>query len=158
MKDDANHVRRRRIRMLLLLTICGLIASGLSAFPLQWELNFVLQYRTQLPIYLTDWFDKVNQAITETAEKYPLVLYGYDWLGFAHILIAIAFVGPLLDPVKNQWVVIWGMIASALTVLMAFIAEPFREIPFFWSLIDAIIGAGAFVVLWICNRLINQIK
>ncbi len=78
MKDDANHVRRRRIRMLLLLTICGLIASGLSAFPLQWELNFVLQYRTQLPIYLTDWFDKVNQAITETAEKYPLVLYGYD--------------------------------------------------------------------------------
>ena len=118
----------------------------------------MLQYRTQLPIYLTDWFDKVNQAITETAEKYPLVLYGYDWLGFAHILIAIAFVGPLLDPVKNQWVVIWGMIASALTVLMAFIAEPFREIPFFWSLIDAIIGAGAFVVLWICNRLINQIK
>lgn len=158
MKDDVNHIRRRRIRLLLLLTICGLIASGLSAVPLQWELNFVLQYRMQLPTYLVDWFEKVNQAITETGDKYPLVLYGYDWLGFAHILIAIAFVGPLLDPVKNQWVVIWGMIASALTVLMAFIAEPFREIPFFWSLIDAVIGAGAFMVLWMCNRLINQIK
>lgn len=158
MNYHANNGLRKKIRMALLLTIAGLIASGLSAIPLKTELNFVLQFREQLPVFLVEWFDKVNLAITETSEKYPLVLYGYDWLGFAHVLIALAFIGPLLDPVKNQWVVIWGMMASALTIAMALVAERFRDIPFFWSLIDAAIGAGAFLILWICNTWINQLK
>lgn len=158
MNYHANNGLRKKIRMALLLTIAGLIASGLSAIPLKTELNFVLQFREQLPVLLVEWFDKVNLAITETSEKYPLVLYGYDWLGFAHVLIALAFIGPLLDPVKNQWVVIWGMMASALTIAMALVAERFRDIPFFWSLIDAAIGAGAFLILWICNTWINQLK
>ncbi|MBK9732704.1 MAG: hypothetical protein IPO83_15725 [Chitinophagaceae bacterium] len=158
MNYRANNGLRKRIRFLLWLTILGLIGSGLSAFPLQTELNFVLQFRSQLPADLVAWFDKVNLAISETSVNYPLVLYGYDWLGFAHVLIALAFIGPLMDPVKNQWVVIWGMIASALTIVMALVAEPFRGIPFFWSMVDASIGAGAFLILWICNRWINQLK
>ncbi|MEO6168592.1 MAG: hypothetical protein ABIO46_13020 [Chitinophagales bacterium] len=158
MNYHANNGLRKKIRLALLLTIGGLIVSGLSAIPLQTELNFVLQFREDLPTFLVDWFDKVHLAISETSEKYPLVLYGYDWLGFAHVLIALAFIGPLLDPVKNQWVVIWGMIASALTIVMALVAERFRDIPFFWSLVDAAIGVGAFLILWICNIWINQLK
>lgn len=158
MNHHPNNGLRKKIRVLLLITIFGLIGSGLSAFPLQAELNFMLQFRQQLPPNLVAWFEKVSMAISETADKYPLVLYGYDWLGFAHILIALAFIGPLIDPIKNQWVVIWGMVASALTILMALVAEPFREIPFFWSMVDAAIGAGAFLILWICNRWINQLK
>ena len=111
-----------------------------------------------LPGFLEQWWDKVYLAISETGAKYPLVLYGYDWLGFAHFLIALAFIGPLRDPVKNQWVVEWGMIASALSIVMALVAERFRDIPFFWSLIDMAIGAVAFAILWLCNRWINALK
>lgn len=158
MKPGHDGIIRKRIRIVLWITILGLIFSGLSAFPLLWELDFVLQFRSQLPGFFVDWFEKVKIAISETSDKYPLVLYGYDWLGFAHLLIAMAFIGPLIDPVKNQWVVIWGMIASALTILMALFAEPFRDIPFFWSLIDAAIGGAAFALLFLCNSWINQLK
>ena len=46
--------------------------------------------------------------------------YGFDWLAFAHLLIAIAFLGPLKDPIKNEWIIRWGMIASALSVVWHF--------------------------------------
>lgn len=149
---------RKKIRAAILLTIIGLVFSGLSAFPLQTELNVMLQFRQLLPSFLASWWDEVHEAISYTGQNYPLVLYGYDWLGFAHLLIAIAFFGPLRNPVKNQWVVEWGMISSGLTIVMALIGERFRDIPIFWSLIDAGIGIGAFVILWLCNRWINQLK
>ncbi len=59
---------------------------------------------------------------------------------------------------EYQRVVEWGMIASALTILMALAAEPMRNIPFFWFLVDAAIGAVAFLILWICNHWINQLQ
>ncbi|SCF41963.1 hypothetical protein [Micromonospora mirobrigensis] len=33
------------------------------------------------------------------------MLYGTDWLAFAHLVLAVAFWGPLRDPVRNVWVV-----------------------------------------------------
>jgi hypothetical protein len=111
-----------------------------------------------MPDFLVNWWEEVLIAISDTCQKYPLVLYGYDWLGFAHWLIALAFFGPLRNPIKNQWVVEWGMMASGLTILMALIGERFRDIPFFWSVIDALIGVGAFIILWACNRWINELK
>ncbi|MBA2422277.1 MAG: hypothetical protein H0V61_03530 [Chitinophagales bacterium] len=158
MKSNIQSGLRKKIRFALLITIIGLLFSGLSAFPLQAELDFALQFSHLLPTFLVDWFNEVKVAITETAEKYPLVLYGYDWLGFAHFLIAFAFIGPLRDPIKNQWVVEWGMISSALTIAMSLVVEPMRNIPLFWSLIDATIGAGAFLILWLCNHWINQLR
>lgn len=149
---------RRKIKAALILTIVGLIISGLSAFPLLLELKIALHFKHFLPTFLIQWWMQVMQAIKYTHDNYPLVLYGYDWLGFAHFLIAIAFFGPLRDPIKNQWVVQWGMIASALTIVMALIAERFRDIPFFWSVIDAVIGVGAFIILWLANKWINELK
>ena len=31
-----------------------------------------------------------------------IIAYGTDWLAFAHITIAVAFLGPLKDPVRNR--------------------------------------------------------
>ena len=33
-----------------------------------------------------------------------------DSLAFAHPLLAIAFIGPLRDSVRNRWVLVFGMI------------------------------------------------
>jgi hypothetical protein len=59
--------------------------------------------------------------------------YGTDWLAFAHLVIAIAFLGPLKDPVRNIWVVEFGMIACLLVIPLALICGPIRGIPFYGS-------------------------
>ena len=149
---------RRQIKMVIILTIIGLLLNGASAVPLRTEMNLLLSNSDSFPQFLRDWWVYVNQGVLETSDKYDFMRYGFDWLGFAHLLIAIAFIGPLRDPVKNQWVVQWGMIAAALSIAVAFGWERVRNIPVWWSFIDAGISYVAFVLLWICNRWIGQLK
>lgn len=151
----------RRIRILITLFILGLLASGLTAFPLQWELNVLTQLVTSpispLPSLwpeLVAWIALVNRALQETYAQYPFLAYGTDWLAFAHIVIAVAFVGPLRDPVRNVWVIEFGMIACVLVVPLALIMGPLRGIPFFWTLVDCSFGVLGFIPLWLCRRAI----
>lgn len=149
---------RRQIKLVIIITIVGLLLNGASAIPLRTEMNILLSYSGLFPQFVQDWWAYVNKGVIETSEKYNFMRYGFDWLGFAHLLIAIAFIGPLRDPVKNQWVVQWGMIAAALSIVMAFGWERVRNIPVWWSLIDAGIAYAAFVLLWICNRWIQKLR
>ena len=73
--------------------------------------------------------------------------YGTDWLAFAHLVIAVAFVGPLRDPVKNVWVVEWGMIACLSVIPLALICGPIRGIPFCWQIIDCSFGVVGVIPL-----------
>ena len=149
---------RNQIKLVIVITIIGLLLNGFSAVPLRTEMRLLLSGSDSFPQFLQDWWLYVNQGVLETSDKYNFMRYGFDWLGFAHLLIAIAFIGPLRDPVKNQWVVQWGMIAAALSIAMAFGWERMRNIPVWWSFIDAGISYAAFVLLWICNRWIQQLK
>jgi hypothetical protein len=51
----------------------------------------------------------VYDAVKTTNASYPYLAYGTDWLAFAHLVIAVAFIGPLMQPVKNVWVIQFGM-------------------------------------------------
>ena len=55
-----------------------------------------------VPSFGEKWLQNVYAALVETNAKYPMLAYGYDWLAFAHIVIAMAFFGPLKDPAKNK--------------------------------------------------------
>ncbi len=149
---------RQKIKAAIIITIIGLLLNGISAVPLGRELNVLLSDPSALPSFLRDWWIYVRKGVSETSKEYPFMRYGFDWLAFAHLLIAILFYGPWKDPIKNQWVVQWGMIASALSVIMAFAWERIRAIPLWWSLIDASIAIIAFIILWLCNRWIQQLK
>ena len=149
---------RGRIKAAIIITMLGLLLNGISSLPLRTELNILLSYSGQLPQFLVDWWTYVNQGVLETSEKYNFMRYGFDWLAFAHLTIAIAFIGPLRDPIKNQWVVKWGMIVAALGIVMAFGWERMRDIPIWWSFVDAGISYVAFLVLWFCNRWIEKLK
>src|SRR5687768_1906203 len=98
---------QRQIRNLILIVIAGLILSGLTAFPIQWQLSIAYEWiqSHHLDNDLTKWIAFVHQGVTETYTKYPFIGYGTDWLAFAHLVIAVAFIGPLRDPVKNIWVI-----------------------------------------------------
>ena len=149
---------RRKIKIAIIITIIGLLLNGISAIPLISELNILLSKPDALPVFLRDWWLYVNKGVHETTRNYPFMRYGFDWLAFAHFLIAIAFIGPLKDPIKNEWIISWGMIASILSALMAFGWERLRGIPLWWSCIDAAIAIAAFILLWFCSRWIQQLK
>ena len=150
---DNEHLRlslRKKIRLFVVITIVGLLANGLSAFFLEPELRLVLGF-SFLPAATHDWLTQVHNAILETLTRYPFMLYGYDWLGFAHLLIAIAFIGPLIDPIKNEWVIKFGMIAALLSILIALISERFKRRTIFLVACRCICWSSRF-----CNSLYCQ--
>ena len=150
-----------RIHILLLIFIMSLIFSGVTAIPLETELKLLAQITGADDgaerVGFVRWSLKVRDALIDTNAKYPFIAYGTDWLAFAHFVIAIAFIGPLRDPVKNVWVVEFGMIACALVVPFALVMGGVRGIPFGWRLIDCSFGIFGIIPLWFCQRLIKQL-
>ena len=73
---------------------------------------------------LLRWLLTVREGLGATNRAYPFLAYGTDWLAFAHLVIAVLFVGPLRDPVRNRWVIEWGMIACAAVVPFVPPTEP----------------------------------
>jgi hypothetical protein len=151
----------RSIRIWLSIFIAGLVLSGISAFPLQTELDWLnsqLRADAIRPItqssHLLPWIELVDQALRETNARYPFLAYGTDWLAFAHLVIAIAFVGAILDPVRNKWLITFGLIACAGVIPLAMIAGALRGIPFPWRLIDCSFGVFGSIPLLICRKLI----
>lgn len=156
---------QRRIRILLCGFIIGLVLSGLTAFPLVWEVSLLARWLGVPPgtsadgfTGLTWWIVTVRNALLDTNAKYPFLAYGTDWLAFAHLVIATAFIGPLKNPVRNIWVLEWAMIACLGVIPLALICGPLRGIPFGWRLIDCSFGMVGVVPLWICRSWTKQLE
>lgn len=145
------------IRRWLVFFMTALLISGITAIPVEAELSFLSRW---FPINTPAgaWIDKVYLGITDTNHKYPFIAYGYDWLAFAHIVLAVLFIGPLRDPVRNKWVIEFGMIACILIIPFALIAGHFRQIPWGWRLIDCSFGVIGMVPLRICLNKINRLE
>jgi len=134
-----------------------LFLSGLTAIPLERELAFLS--RCFSPTNMVGaWIQKVYLGIVDTNRKYPFLAYGYDWLAFAHFVLAVLFMGPLKDPVRNKWVIEFGMIACVLIIPFAFIAGHFRGIPIGWRLIDCAFGVIGIIPLSICLSKIIMVE
>jgi len=151
----------KRIRLLLGIFIAGLVLSGATAIPLEAEIRSFIQVVHQLGLPDSSgtalWLAKIQTALTETNAKFPFLAYGTDWLAFAHFVIAIAFIGPWRDPVKNVWVIEFGMIACLLVVPFALGVGAIRGIPFGWRLIDCSFGVGGIIPLGLCRREIKKL-
>jgi hypothetical protein len=147
----------KQIRHWIIFFMIVLFLSGLSAIPLESELAFLS--RCFSPTNMIGlWIKKVYIAIFHTNKQYPFLAYGYDWLAFAHFVLAILFIGPLKDPVRNKWVIEFGMIACLLIIPFAFIAGHFRDIPVGWRLIDCAFGVVGLIPLSICLSKITQVE
>lgn len=153
----------RRIRGLLAFFILALTISGLTAIPLQWGGRLLNQWfgaGTWLAIWwpaLGQWISFLAEGIAATGSRYPFMFYGTDWLAFGHVAIAIAFGGALRDPVKNIWVVQFGILTCLLVIPWALIFGPLRGIPFWWRLVDCSFGVGGLLVLLPAYVLIQRV-
>jgi hypothetical protein len=155
----------RRIRFWIALFIVGLVLSGLTAFPLQSELRWfltLLQLEPFQPVAkstgLLPWIERVNEGLSATNAHYPFLAYGTDWLAFAHLVIAVAFIGPYVDPLRNRWVITFGLIACGGVFPLALIAGYVRGIPFVWRLIDCSFGVFGGIALLLCRRSILALE
>jgi hypothetical protein len=146
------------IRRWIMFFIVALVISGLTAFALETELAWLNRLLENHPSALYFWIHQVYVALRETNQRYPFLAYGYDWLAFAHLVIAVAFVGVRRDPVRNQWIIQFGRIACCMIFPLAFIAGSIRGIPFAWQLIDCSFGIIGLVPLTICYRKIKQLE
>ena len=147
-----------KIRLTILFIVVVILISGITVFPIEAELAWLLRHPQWVPAFAGDWLQQVYTAVKNTNNSYPMLAYGFDWLAFAHIVIAMMFIGPLKDPVKNEWVIDWAMLACVAVFPLAFIAGYARQIPLFHILIDCSFGAIGLVPLWLCKKWIKQLK
>lgn len=149
---------RKRIRNWTLFFIGSLWFSGLTAVPLEWGTQWLSDFTMGWPGQWHTWAESAAIAIADVGSKYPFLFYGTDWLAFAHIVIGLAFFGVLRDPVRNKWIIEWGLWCCALVLLLAFAWAPVRGIPFFWRCVDASFGVIGAIPLWLVLRDIRSLE
>ncbi len=154
----------RRIRVLLALFMAGLVLCGLVIFPLQQQIDLVasmfgpgtLADRVFPP--MAQWIAQLQEGIGAIADNHPYLFYCTDWVGFAMIAIAITFFGPLKDPVRNIWVIRFGMIVCMLTIPMVIISGTIRGFPLFWLPVDCMFGIAGWVLLYPAFRYTQRLE
>jgi hypothetical protein len=148
-----------KYRISLAIFIFGLVVSGLTAFPLETEMKVLCallgihnaqEYENFSGLY--HWIAYVSHGLTETYRKYPFIGYGTDWLAFGHLVIAMFFVKPLLQPSGNLWVLKCGLIACMAIIPLAFLAGEVRQIPVYWRVVDCAFGVFGAIPLLYCLR------
>ena len=150
----------RRFRCVLGIFILGLTLSGITSFPLQRELEALASARglermtpSEAGGAFNHWILTVRDGLRETYARHPWLAYGTDWLAFAHIVIALFFIGPLINPVRNIWILQAGIIACVLIIPLALICGGIRQVPLGWRLIDCSFGVLGAIPLCYCLRL-----
>jgi hypothetical protein len=151
-------------RLSLSLFILGLILSGLTAFPLLRELSLLCRWLgiSDPAAYenltgLHRWLAFVFVGLQKTYAAFPFVGYGTDWLAFGHFVIALFFVGPFRDPVRNAWVLRCGLAACAAVIPLALICGYVRQIPLEWRLLDCSFGILGTIPLLYCLYLTKKL-
>ena len=149
----------KQIRALTIFFIAALVLSGVTTFPVYTELKWILDSH----IFTDDsvmqrWFMKVLAGVKATQEEYPFIFYGFDWLAFAHLIIAVLFIGVYQHPVRNKWIIQWAMISCIGVLPLAFIAGTARGIPIYHILIDCSFGVFGLIPLRIIQIKIKELK
>jgi len=149
---------RKQIRGWILFLMGSIFIIGITTFPLEAELKWLSSHAGIFPDSMAAWIRLVYSGLHDTDETYPFLFYGTDWLAFAHLIIAMLYIGPLMDPVKNSWVIDWSILCCFLSFITAFIAGPIRYIPFFHQLIDCGFGAIGLFPLFFIRKKIKQLR
>jgi hypothetical protein len=151
-----------RFRASMLVFIIGLVLSGLTAFPLLHELRLLSEWMKAadgiVPDSLLLWIETIRDGLEHMHASYPWVAYGTDWLAFGHLVIALFFIRPLMEPLTSRSNIHAGIVACIAIVPLAMICGPIRGIPFYWQLIDCSFGIIGLIPLTYCLLLLKHIE
>ena len=150
MKTETVNIRRQ-INGLIIFFMVSLAISGITAMPAREGITFLINVVPASWTFFYDFLMHMREALFNCD---PVLFYGYDWLAFAHIVIAVLFYGVIKDPVRNIWVVEFGMIACMLIIPFAFVMGSVRGIPVWWRLVDCSFGVvGIIPLLFVRSRI-----
>jgi hypothetical protein len=155
MKQKVIHLKRL-IRRWLVFFMASLIISGITALDTTTGINWLSRHTGN--VMVSAWVNTVKEALGYVNLHHSFLFYGYDWLAFAHVVIAVAFIGPYIDPVRNKWVIQFGRIAAIMIIPFALTAGAIRNIPFWWQLVDCSFGIIALLPLSKCYWLIENLE
>jgi hypothetical protein len=161
MTGKENYQRQlKRVRILLLLFIIGMLVSGATAFPLETEIDLLyrLVRHWQWDNFFSKWIITVHDGLHQSISKYSFIPYGTDWLAFAHLVIAAFFIRPYMNPIRDAWVIDFGIAACAAVFPMALVAGNIRGIPFFWQLIDCSFGLFGGILLFYIREQTKRLR
>lgn len=145
----------KKVRIMLVVFMSLLILSGITAFPLRTEMDLLMAHKNMFPNTLAIWIETIYNAVNQTPD---VVLYGTDWLAFAHIIIALFFIPVYIDPIRYKANLIVAMAACGAVFILAFVCGPIRGIPFFHQLIDCAFGFIGFFPLWFVYKKVDQLE
>ena len=149
----------KKIRILTVFFIIVLALSGITAFPVYTELSFLQQHGWMNDDqFFGSWLNKVYSGVVDTYGRYPFLFYVYDWLAFAHLVIAALFYGVYKDPVRNKFILSWGMFCYVSIISLAFICGTIRGIPVYHILVDCSFGVIGIIPLYVCRRFVLQLE
>jgi hypothetical protein len=149
----------KKIRYLVVFFMVMLALSGITAFPVYSELHWLKQTGfMDGPSFISTWLTEVYNSIADAQQRYPFLFYGYDWLAFAHLIIAALFYGVYKNPVRNKFIISWGMFCCVAIIPLAFICGPIRGIPIQHILIDCSFGVIGIIPLYMVKRYIGQFE
>jgi hypothetical protein len=159
-KSLTEKILRQRIRNWTLFFIAALFVSGISAIPLRPEMRFLVQTFAQHdpPDLIDSWLLRVQAAVNDVSTRWPFLALGTDWLAFGHIVIGLGFIGLLRDPVRNEWLITWGLLACLLVLPWAWCFGWARGIPWGWRLVDCSFGFLGMIPLLEIRRYVNELK
>ena len=152
------------IRSILVFFVLALGISGLTAIPLRFELNILNSIAGEETVVeeiaplLSSWISLVHRTIEDLYQEYASLGYGYDWLAFGHFVIAIAFMGAVKDPIRNRWVIEFGMIACVLIIPYALILGHIRSVPMLWRYIDMLFGILGIIPLYFARKMTLELE
>src|SRR5947208_12523934 len=132
-----------RYRIALGIFMAGLVLSGISALPLQWELSILNRWLGNAEqaafsnhVRLHDFISNVHSAIEQTYAQFPFFGYGTDWLAFGHFVIAGFFVLPFMDPIRYRAILQVRLAACAAAIALAPTPAPIPPTPLFQTPTD----------------------
>jgi hypothetical protein len=145
----------KTIRFSIIGFIVLLALSGITAFPLRTEISWLMQHAAIFPNFLQVWIKQLYYVINDTSDT---MLYGTDWLAFAHLVIALFFIPVYIDPKKYAINLRIAQIACLGVFPLAFICGAIRNIPFFHQLIDCSFGVLGFLLLAFIYKRIQHLE
>lgn len=159
MKQEPEGIGRARV--MLAIVSFGLFLAGVTIWPATWELKTFVELvwgNSEPTGTLHRFIVETIVALEMLGADYPFLLYGYDWLAFAHIVLAILFAGAIRDPVRNLWVIQFGLICCILVPVLAAVFVPIRGLPSMWFWVDFAFAPGAALPLLVALRDVRRIE
>ncbi len=147
---------------MLAIVVLGLVLSGATIWPMEWELSTLIALlwgdapATQGSVHA--FLVRVLDSWRTVEQDSPFLLYGFDWLAFAHIMLAVLFAMTMRDPVRNIMVLRFGLVCCACVLVLAAVFIPLRGIPYAWMLVDMAFAPACALPLWLGLRDLQRLE